>query len=405
MRGLSLHTVCEEAGCPNIYECWADKTATFMILGDRCVHAGFCLVDTPSATTRPRRARAVADAIAQLGLAHAVITSVARDDVPDERSVFASFDPRRACPHTAHRGRGAHSRLQGRPRGAGGGLRRPTRRPEPQPRDGRPAPAGGATVGGVLPIARAAGRAKDAGLTTKSGIILGMGETEGRAAARDRRPRKRRRRHPHLGPVPAPDGPAPPRGPLVDAEEFGALGDTPAGSGSPTWSRARSCVRATTPVRRRRRPSTSRRPPASPNGPGPRHDHRRAGRVHRRPARVLRGHRSHRRRPRELSPKGLDTFTVLDPNTVAYLDLTGSGIETVAHLRENGRITIMFCAFDGNPNIVRLYGSGDVLPTGRARRRCAAALRSTRARSVIRMAVRPSVDVVRLRRSPSALRG
>jgi predicted pyridoxine 5'-phosphate oxidase superfamily flavin-nucleotide-binding protein len=65
-----------------------------------------------------------------------------------------------------------------------------------------------------------------------------------------------------------------------------------------------------------------------------------------------------------LSPKGLDTFTVLDPTTVAYLDLTGSGIETVAHLRENGRITIMFCAFDGKPNIVRLYGRGEVIPTG-----------------------------------------
>jgi hypothetical protein len=65
-----------------------------------------------------------------------------------------------------------------------------------------------------------------------------------------------------------------------------------------------------------------------------------------------------------LSPKGLDTFAVLDPNTVAYLDLTGSGIETVAHLRENGRITIMFCAFDGKPNIVRLYGRGEVLSIG-----------------------------------------
>jgi len=65
-----------------------------------------------------------------------------------------------------------------------------------------------------------------------------------------------------------------------------------------------------------------------------------------------------------VSPKGLDTFAVLDPNTVAYLDLTGSGVETVAHLRENGRITIMFCAFDGKPNIVRLYGRGEVLLTG-----------------------------------------
>ena len=67
-----------------------------------------------------------------------------------------------------------------------------------------------------------------------------------------------------------------------------------------------------------------------------------------------------------VSPKGLDTFAVLDPNTVAYLDLTGSGVETIAHVRENGRITIMFCAFDGKPNIVRLYGRGEVLPIGEA---------------------------------------
>ena len=59
-----------------------------------------------------------------------------------------------------------------------------------------------------------------------------------------------------------------------------------------------------------------------------------------------------------LSPKGLDTFRILDPRTVAYLDLTGSGVETIAHLRENGRITFMFCAFEGPPKIVRLYGRG-----------------------------------------------
>ena len=59
-----------------------------------------------------------------------------------------------------------------------------------------------------------------------------------------------------------------------------------------------------------------------------------------------------------VSPKGLDTFRVVDEHTVAYLDLTGSGSETVAHLRENGRITLMFCAFDGPPNIVRLHGTG-----------------------------------------------
>lgn len=61
------------------------------------------------------------------------------------------------------------------------------------------------------------------------------------------------------------------------------------------------------------------------------------------------------------SPKGLDTFRILDDHTVAYLDLTGSGVETIAHLKENGRIVIMFCAFAGAPNIVRLHGKGAVL--------------------------------------------
>ena len=61
------------------------------------------------------------------------------------------------------------------------------------------------------------------------------------------------------------------------------------------------------------------------------------------------------------SPKGLDTFRVIDDHTVMYLDLTGSGIETLAHLRDNGRITLMFCAFTGRPDIVRLYGRGHVV--------------------------------------------
>ncbi|SDF34443.1 pyridoxamine 5'-phosphate oxidase family protein [Pseudonocardia oroxyli] len=63
-----------------------------------------------------------------------------------------------------------------------------------------------------------------------------------------------------------------------------------------------------------------------------------------------------------LSPKGTrGTFRVVDAHTVAYLDLTGSGVETIAHLRENGRICVMFCAFDGRPTIVRLHGTGSVL--------------------------------------------
>ena len=66
-----------------------------------------------------------------------------------------------------------------------------------------------------------------------------------------------------------------------------------------------------------------------------------------------------------VSPKGYaDTFAVLDPRTVAYLDLTGSGVETIAHLRENGRVTLMFCSFGRAPRIVRLYGTGRVVEPG-----------------------------------------
>src|SRR6188472_4501711 len=62
-----------------------------------------------------------------------------------------------------------------------------------------------------------------------------------------------------------------------------------------------------------------------------------------------------------LSPKGLDALRVLGPQDLAYLDVVGSGAETIAHLRDNGRITLMFCAFDGPPNIVRIYGTGEVI--------------------------------------------
>src|SRR5437660_5924200 len=92
MRSKSLHTVCEEAHCPNMAECWGAGTATFMILGDTCTRAcGFCAVRTgrPAGLDldEPRR---VAEAVARLGLAYAVITSVDRDDLDDGgASVFA----------------------------------------------------------------------------------------------------------------------------------------------------------------------------------------------------------------------------------------------------------------------------------------------------------------------------
>src|SRR5947209_6155499 len=64
------------------------------------------------------------------------------------------------------------------------------------------------------------------------------------------------------------------------------------------------------------------------------------------------------------SPKGLEAFRILDPQTVGYLDYVGSGVETIAHIRDNGRIVLMFCAFEGPPKIVRLHGSGEVVQRG-----------------------------------------
>jgi lipoic acid synthetase len=85
MRGLDLHTVCEEARCPNIYECWEEREATFLILGDRCTRrCGFCDVMTakpaPVDEDEPRR---IAEAVRAMGLNYVVLTGVARDDLPD----------------------------------------------------------------------------------------------------------------------------------------------------------------------------------------------------------------------------------------------------------------------------------------------------------------------------------
>ncbi len=192
VRDLDLHTVCEEAGCPNIYECWNDRTATFMILGDRCTRAcGFCLVDTRKPltvdTAEPQR---VADAVASLGLAHAVITCVARDDLPDGGASVhaATVDAIRATsPGTAVEllisdCKGDAASLQtifdARPDVLNHNLETVAR----LQRLVRPS-AGYARSLAVL------ARAKDAGLLTKSGIMLGLGEhvDEVRAAITDLR--------------------------------------------------------------------------------------------------------------------------------------------------------------------------------------------------------------------------
>jgi lipoic acid synthetase len=180
VQGLDLHTVCEEAGCPNIYECWADHTATFMILGDRCTRAcGFCLVDTrkPLALD-PDEPRRVADAIATLGLEHAVITSVARDDLPDGGAAgfAATIDAVRALsPSTQVEVlipdcKGSPEALDvifaARPDVLNHNLETVAR----LQRAARPSAAYARSLALLA-------RASDAGLLTKSGIILGMGET------------------------------------------------------------------------------------------------------------------------------------------------------------------------------------------------------------------------------------
>jgi lipoic acid synthetase len=181
MRDLDLHTVCEEAGCPNIYECWADRTATFMILGDRCTRAcGFCLVDTrkPMPLDEQEPAR-VAEAIERMGLAHAVITSVARDDIDDggASGFVATIHAVRArtpdtnievlIPDCKGDGAALDAIFAARPDVLNHNLETVAR----LQRAARPS-AGYARSLAVL------ARAKDAGLVTKSGIILGMGETE-----------------------------------------------------------------------------------------------------------------------------------------------------------------------------------------------------------------------------------
>ncbi|MHB8328578.1 MAG: lipoyl synthase [Acidimicrobiales bacterium] len=181
VRDLGLVTVCEEAGCPNIFECWADGTATFMINGERCTRAcGFCQVDTrhPESLDPDEPAR-VAEAVARLGLAHAVVTGVARDDLGDGGAgAFAATVEaiRRRCPGTTIEilipdFKGDDSALtlvlDSRPDVLNHNLETVAR----LQRAVRPS-AGYARSLAVL------AKAKNLGLATKSGLILGMGETE-----------------------------------------------------------------------------------------------------------------------------------------------------------------------------------------------------------------------------------
>ena len=180
VRDLGLVTVCEEAGCPNLSECWADGTATFMVLGERCTRAcGFCLVDTrkPLDVSDDEPSR-VADAVAGMGLAHAVLTMVARDDLPDGGMAHVA-----RCVE-AIRDRSPGTRIETLISDAKGDAESLGMLFDVRPdvlnhnietvarlqRAVRPS-AGYARSLSVL------ARAKAVGLTTKSGLIVGMGET------------------------------------------------------------------------------------------------------------------------------------------------------------------------------------------------------------------------------------
>jgi lipoic acid synthetase len=179
IRDLDLVTVCEEAGCPNIYECWSDGTATFMINGSRCTRAcGFCQVDTrhplPLDPGEPGR---VAEAVARMGLAHAVITCVARDDLSDGGAgAFAATiaavrhrTPRTTIEVLISDCKGDEASLQTIFGALPDVLNHNIETVARLQRAVRPS-AGYARSLAVL------ARAKDAGLTVKSGIIVGMGE-------------------------------------------------------------------------------------------------------------------------------------------------------------------------------------------------------------------------------------
>jgi lipoyl synthase len=186
VHDLGLVTVCEEAGCPNIYECWADGTATFMINGERCTRAcGFCQVDTrhplPLSPDEPER---VAQAVERMRLGHAVVTCVARDDLPDGGAgamaetirAIRSRTPETTVEVLISDCRGDAASLdaifEARPDILNHNIETVAR----LQRAVRPS-AGYARSLGVL------ARAGQAGLVTKSGLMVGLGEGEDEVVA------------------------------------------------------------------------------------------------------------------------------------------------------------------------------------------------------------------------------
>lgn len=180
MAELDLVTVCEEAGCPNLSECWSAGTATFMVNGQRCTRrCGFCLVDTRKpAPPDPGEPARVAEAVASMGLGYVVVTTVARDDLPDEGAghVAATVQAIRSrCPATSVEVLISDCRGRAEPLSTIFGSRPDVCNHNIETvarlqRAVRPS-AGYARSLSVL------ARSAEAGLTTKSGLVVGMGET------------------------------------------------------------------------------------------------------------------------------------------------------------------------------------------------------------------------------------
>ena len=186
MRELDLVTVCEDAGCPNLSECWSDGTATFMVLGERCTRAcGFCLVDTRKpldpAADEPTR---VAEAVDRMGLDHVVLTMVARDDLADGGMAHVA-----ACVE-AIRQRRAGARIETLISDAKGSLdslellfaARPdvlNHNVETVPRLQRAVRPSAGYARSLAVLAWA----KSDGLVTKSSVMVGVGETDDEVVA------------------------------------------------------------------------------------------------------------------------------------------------------------------------------------------------------------------------------
>ena len=224
MRAQNLNTVCEEARCPNLGECWDQRTATVMILGDTCTRAcGFCAIKTGRPTwfdaDEPRR---VAEAVAAMGLEHVVVTSVARDDLPDGgASVFAEtiLRLRDRCPAMGvevlipdFNGQEAPLRavMEAGPDILNHNVETVERLQAPVRKRARYDRSLGV-------LERAKSYAAELGRVayTKSSIMVGLGEERAELSPGLPRPARRGLRHPDPRPVPATDGGPPAAGPLL----------------------------------------------------------------------------------------------------------------------------------------------------------------------------------------------